>query len=1569
MKLSFSSLSFHQQTTYGVDVTPGVGLGQEPSLEPSASGHVTTGPPKLKVDGFGVEFDHELKLLAELQSAVAIGGVAPHIDAGPGGVTASLAIPVPDVSCGVFSLSNVSFHSSVEVPFDKRPVVVGIGFASRDKPFSLSVLSFAGGGYIDVLIDAHGPAIEASLEFGAQISVDFVVAKGEVHAFGGVQYLQDSSGHVAIAGYLRIGGSIEVLALVSVSIELRIALTYDSDTTRLVGRATLVLEIDLTLWSDRIEIDSGEWVLQGGSAPAAGVAGAAPQSRRQVGAAAAGPRPAGGRGGGLRRRRRRGDRRRAGRLAGLPRRCVRGRRDRRSRMSELLLIAVPGVTVTEAGGLLRVVVVPRLSGGGADLASYGMADWPTRLAASPPRLTVHLKADPVPAGAPATAPLEVEATHAARKDVWDGFFGRIRVDDFGAPAAYADPQVTPTARHAEDIDAAYGEVTRQVGAPAAVEGELGKLRLDAPPPAPDPRAPKPDFAAPDFHRVIALMRQHPAVLRALGLVLEVQVPRATLDSIRRGTVRVTWPSPPATFETSTSPATRFEVLDAVAGDGSDVLRFVPAATSTIAGGMVRLDAVSDTGAGADWLVATFDVDGAAGRLRDAQVAVTDRSRSSAAEPVMPTRRTAGLQLVHRGRQEWFDTKQARSRGDAARLGEELVDGLPVLGADDVALGYRLDVRDEANPDQTWHSVMRREARYEVEGVVIADWHSEEAHLPPAAAVKGTGEELYADGVVARWEGHRLSLPRPTPGGTTASPEVVGSVADRMPYRFTWRHRHDPQEPSPHPQLRLAHGYDLRLRVVDIAGGGLEASDVGGGDRSISATYGRHEPVLPPELPPPPGLLVLPTRAQVQTDAAGNVTTPQARVDQAVLGPGGRLDRLVVRSDPAGDAGPGGLDASGYPANDTRALLPPAATFSMVEWEDRLSDDDLETWRLARRALAAPRASADPKSGRQYTWVPDLAASGVSVTVVPLATRTRGDGPDRSTWPDQGWPDHPAKSLRVRPAAPGTAFDVNWNVADRADVTVPAGARAVVEVASTVAAEYIGRFAASADISGVAEALDAVKTGRHPVVTPARRIEVVHAVRRPLGRPTGRLVADRVAGDLSATVRGDGDGLLGIDRDSTVQVDVSAAWSEWTTAEPTPVTQSVGSLLVDLDAPALPPLVHQFGDTRHRLVTYTLAARSRHREFFDAGDPEAAFVNEATLEPVHVVSTAQPVVPAVLALTPAARQSVETLWPPPPTTGTGEWVDVDGDGIPDPPPYIELPLPPGWVVTRDAGRIRVELAGPWYTTGEGEQLGVVVAPGPGAEAIERDAAVPAGAVPVGVDDPVGATLVSTAHLDPVLLPAQPPQPPQQLDHTTLSGSGGDPLVVLEPGTGLPVVVVPFDVFSVDGRWFADIGFGGLADATYRPMVRLKVVRFQRHSLPGLTSSPVVGCDLVSVLPAREARLEQQSDGAFFTLFGTGPGFAEGTPDATPVEVRLESAPSATPSAGLTALDPAGPGWRVEWTRAIALEARFGPITTPNDGRAYRLVVREIERLPGAERPGTALEAANARQTVFAAVVPV
>ena len=220
--------------------------------------------PTLDVSGVGAKFFGVLDLLKELQDAVDLGSGAPHIDASSNGVTASYTLPVPDVTAGAFQMTGLVFHAGIDVPFDNRPVTISLAFANRQKPFNLSVLMFGGGGYVDVVIDKTGlRRLEVALEFGASISVNFVVAFGEVHAMGGVRLVKDGD-TISLGGYLRFGGSVSVLGLITASVELTVTLTYRDSTNQMVGRATLVLEVDLTLFSESVELDTGDWVLVGG---------------------------------------------------------------------------------------------------------------------------------------------------------------------------------------------------------------------------------------------------------------------------------------------------------------------------------------------------------------------------------------------------------------------------------------------------------------------------------------------------------------------------------------------------------------------------------------------------------------------------------------------------------------------------------------------------------------------------------------------------------------------------------------------------------------------------------------------------------------------------------------------------------------------------------------------------------------------------------------------------------------------------------------------------------------------------------------------------------------------------------------------------------------------------------------------------------------------------------------------------------------------------------------------------------------------------------------------------------
>lgn len=221
--------------------------------------------PNLAVEGLEVALGGDLGLLKTLQNEVDLGDALPQIHATPRGMTASYALDLPKVEAGMFLMRNISVGVGVEVPFDGRPVVAKLSFCGPEDPFNLSVVGFGGGGYLRFeIVQGGDQTLEASLDFGSTVAIGVGIATAEAHALGGVRFLQQGN-KVTVAGFIRIGGSVEVLGLVSVSVDLRVELFYAGGA--LSGHATVAVEIDVTFWSGSITLDSGTPVLAGAEAP------------------------------------------------------------------------------------------------------------------------------------------------------------------------------------------------------------------------------------------------------------------------------------------------------------------------------------------------------------------------------------------------------------------------------------------------------------------------------------------------------------------------------------------------------------------------------------------------------------------------------------------------------------------------------------------------------------------------------------------------------------------------------------------------------------------------------------------------------------------------------------------------------------------------------------------------------------------------------------------------------------------------------------------------------------------------------------------------------------------------------------------------------------------------------------------------------------------------------------------------------------------------------------------------------------------------------------------------------
>ena len=217
--------------------------------------------PDLAIDHLTVAFAGALQLLDDLIQTVQefIGANEPTVRAVPSGISAAYSVALPSVNSGDFVLKNVAANLEVDVPFTAGAVTMSFGFASRDNPFNLSILALGGGGYIDVEFGGNQLSrFEASMDFGATLAVDFLVVSAEVHALGGVHFVNKD-----IDAFLRIGGSVNLFGLVSVSIEMVILLGYDEDRNALVGRAKIVVSVGIAFIHESVTLDSGDWTLSG----------------------------------------------------------------------------------------------------------------------------------------------------------------------------------------------------------------------------------------------------------------------------------------------------------------------------------------------------------------------------------------------------------------------------------------------------------------------------------------------------------------------------------------------------------------------------------------------------------------------------------------------------------------------------------------------------------------------------------------------------------------------------------------------------------------------------------------------------------------------------------------------------------------------------------------------------------------------------------------------------------------------------------------------------------------------------------------------------------------------------------------------------------------------------------------------------------------------------------------------------------------------------------------------------------------------------------------------------------
>jgi hypothetical protein len=207
------------------------------------------------IHGKGLQFLGDLSFLQTLQDLIPTDGFQdpPNLDVTTDGITAGYTLPIPSVGVGVFSIENISLSAALTLPFfPPKPLRFRFAFSERQHPFLVSVSLLGGGGFFGIALGPDGVEIlEASIEFGANVSIDVVVASGNVHIMAGVYLKIDPSDNASqLTGYLRAGGSLSVLGLISASVEFYLGFTYFfGPPCSIAGEATVTIEVHVLFFS------------------------------------------------------------------------------------------------------------------------------------------------------------------------------------------------------------------------------------------------------------------------------------------------------------------------------------------------------------------------------------------------------------------------------------------------------------------------------------------------------------------------------------------------------------------------------------------------------------------------------------------------------------------------------------------------------------------------------------------------------------------------------------------------------------------------------------------------------------------------------------------------------------------------------------------------------------------------------------------------------------------------------------------------------------------------------------------------------------------------------------------------------------------------------------------------------------------------------------------------------------------------------------------------------------------------------------------------------------------------
>ena len=577
---------------------------------------------------------------------------------------------------------------------------------------------------------------------------------------------------------------------------------------------------------------------------------------------------------------------------------------------------------------------------------------------------------------------------------------------------------------------------------------------------------------------------------------------------------------------------------------------------------------------------------------------------------------------------------------------------------------------------------------------------------------------------------------------------------------------------------------------------------------------------------------------------------------------------------------------------TTSTLPPALPSAGKPTGDRLAPGQYVIHREAR--VETPYLPDAAAGGFALRGMPGHVIPGVTGPVVLGPGAEVVQAPNEElvllVWNDKEWPD--TRGLRIvlaeRKAGltdPGCSEQFadaglpKWDEQKRVLTFFVAKGRIVrLRYASFADKRQIDAFGLPAwggSGGGQAFVRNMALAGCEWMMTPYRSLVFVHATQQPVCEPEFQVLQpQRAVGDQHARL----EARLRMHGPSTGKFEIEATWKEWvddlekTGPELIVSHGQLGEVLltenhvnqfglgavVDAQKPAegsTEPRArgdrHEFGDTKFRLIDYTIRATPRFREYL----PEALYGQRDLITRVgpvaqgprmHVGADDDPGAPVLRFVNAKAPNTLVPASAPPDdpfilyTVPTFRWSrDENANSL---------------TTTRLGNGLRVWLERPWFSSGNGELLGVIIL---GDNRPFTD--IPSILVP----------LVTQWGLDPLWDTALPKH---RTSVTDFPARVADEAVRLREFPDTTVHVIGHRVrWNADRRlWYCDIELN--PGNSYMPFVRLALVRYQPNALSEAKISKVALAEFSQVLPRRRAVFKRSRRGSVtFALHGVVPEY--------------------------------------------------------------------------------------------------